>query len=189
MGRNLQQLLQTKGITFYQSDRLSLDYYYHESFQDSDMKIELKTVFETEPPKKKKKEIPLPSEPFSLFHYFVDGSRKPYKIGDMVTADSKFVPIVVGQVKAGCCKRNRNGEIKKHILNSRNVLMMFDGMPKDDFIAIKEAIEARAINGIAVEVEKYTFKKHQDQDPTYSAISKIQDLMQQMGDRPAKWDG
>jgi len=112
MRKSLQQLLQTKGITFYQSDRLSLDYY-HESFQDSDMRIEQKTIFETAPPKKKK-EVPCPSQPFSLFHYFLDGSRKPYKIGDMVTADSKFVPVVVGQVKAGCCKRNRNGEIKKH---------------------------------------------------------------------------
>lgn len=45
-----------------------------------------------------------------LFHYFLDGSRKIYKVDDMSFRNQVF-PILAGQVGIGCCTR-KNGEMQ-----------------------------------------------------------------------------
>ena len=44
-----------------------------------------------------------------LFHYFLDGSRKTYKVDDMSYRNQVY-PIIAGQVGVGCCLREQ-GEI------------------------------------------------------------------------------
>ena len=39
-----------------------------------------------------------------LFRFFLDGSRKIYKVDDMAYAN-KVYPIIAGQVGVGCCER------------------------------------------------------------------------------------
>lgn len=45
-----------------------------------------------------------------LFHYFLDGSRKIYKVDDMAYRNQLY-PIIAGQVGIGCCTR-KNGEMR-----------------------------------------------------------------------------
>lgn len=45
-----------------------------------------------------------------LFKYFLDGSRKTYKVDDM-SYNNQIYPIVAGQVGVGCCVRI-NGEMQ-----------------------------------------------------------------------------
>ena len=40
----------------------------------------------------------------SLFSYFLDGSRKAYKVDDMAYRNQVY-PIIAGQVGVGCCTR------------------------------------------------------------------------------------
>lgn len=45
-----------------------------------------------------------------LFRYFLDGSRKTYKVDDM-SYNNQIYPIIAGQVGVGCCIRI-NGEMR-----------------------------------------------------------------------------
>ena len=50
---------------------------------------------------------------YSLFKYFLDGSRYTYKIADMQTADGEYMPIIAGQIGTAICSekyRNRKNE-------------------------------------------------------------------------------
>ena len=42
-----------------------------------------------------------------LFHFFLDGSRKVYKVDD-IQYDNKVYPVVSGQVSVACCERRMN---------------------------------------------------------------------------------
>ena len=41
-----------------------------------------------------------------LFKYFLDGSRRTYKVDDIVFNDNGLYPIMAGQIGVGCCERN-----------------------------------------------------------------------------------
>lgn len=172
--RRLSQILGQKGIVFYQADKLSLDKYFYEPFQDSNEVFDGTRIFETRPFEIKKK-----LEPFgdSLFKYFLDGSRKTYKIGDIITPDNKFVPVVAGQIGAVCCGRDTSGKMSKYELKRRNILMLFDSIQEDDFQAIKNSLEVAYSKNIPITIEKYRFDKLRDEAPTNAAIAALHKLM------------
>ncbi len=170
----LSEILQKKGIVFYQADRLSLDNYYWEPFQDSNEIFDESKIFETRPFQTKKKLDPFGD---SIFKFFLDGSRRTYKIGDIITTDNKFVPVVAGQIGAACCVRGIDKKMSKHELKRRNILMLFDSIQEDDFQTIKESLEFSYSKRIAVEIEKYSFDKMRDNAPTNAAIAALHKLM------------
>lgn len=177
MGKLLYDLLQTKGIEFYQIDRISLDNYYYEPFQDMQQTFEEEKISETENVASKKRVEPFPR---SIFCYFLDGSRKPYKIGDMITTDNKFVPVVAGQIGTACCYRTDDKTIKKYELKRKNVLMLFDSIPAMDYAVIKEHFEAYMAGSFNIELHKYRVDKIKDDNPTNAAVAKIQEMMHDM---------
>ena len=44
----------------------------------------------------------------------MDGSRRTYKIGDMVLEGKKIYPVVVAQIRAGCTERDRQKKLHTH---------------------------------------------------------------------------
>lgn len=44
-----------------------------------------------------------------LFKFFLDGSRRVYKVGD-IQYDKKVFPIVCGQISVSCCGREMNDD-------------------------------------------------------------------------------
>jgi hypothetical protein len=172
----LQKILKDKGIILYQQDRLSLDSYYYEPFQDVDIEYDTSHFFETNPPKQKKL-IPNPSKKFTLFRYFMDGSRKTYKIGDVITPSNKFMPIVAGQVRAGCCIRDDLGYMHKKRLLPLNYLLLSTAISQDDIDSIKFEYEKRMSSKLNIIVDTYAFEKFKDETPTNAAIAKIHQCM------------
>jgi hypothetical protein len=173
MTKNLTDIFGEKGIQFFQTDRVPLDHYMYEPFQDNKEVFDESKIFETNNTDVKKL---LPYTP-SLFNYFLDGSRKPYKIGDMITTDNKFAPVVAGQIGAACCKRvNKKMELFKIL--RKNLIVVFDSINNDDFQDIKEKI--RVIRKFDMELDKYSFDKMKDDAPTNAAIAKIQKRMQDL---------
>lgn len=172
--RRLSEILQSKGIVFYQTDRLSLDNYFYEPFQDSKEVFEENRIFETRPFELKKK-----LEPFTdtIFRFFLDGSRKTYKIGDIITPDNKFVPVVAGQIGAVCCGRNDSKKMMSYEMKRRNILMLYDSIQEGDFLSIKAAIETAQNRSIPIEIEKYSFDKLRDEAPANAAIAALHKLM------------
>ena len=169
----LTEIFKEKGIEFFQTDRLSLDNYYYEPFQDSKEIFDENKIFETESGKIQELQPYYPS----IFAFFLDGSRKPYKIGDMITTDNKFAPVVAGQIGAACCKRT-NGKVELFKLLKRNVLMVFDSINNDDFEDIKRKLTK--LRNCEIEVDKYVFDKMRDDAPTNAAVARIQKRMQDL---------
>ena len=172
--KKLTDILQSKGILFYQADRFSLDNYFMEPFQDRNEVFDEARIFETQPFELKKK-LALYSD--SIFKFFLDGSRKTYKIGEIITTDNKFVPVVAGQIGAVCCARGADKKLSKQELRRKNVLMLYDSIQEDEFVAIKESLEYMSSKNIPVAVEKYSFDKMRDDAPANAAVAALHKLM------------
>jgi len=52
-----------------------------------------------------------------LFKYFLDGSRRTYKVDD-IAYDNRLYPIIAGQIGVGCCERKNPSSFKNIILEN-----------------------------------------------------------------------
>lgn len=170
MGKIL-DVLKQKGITFYQSERFNLDSFYYESYQDEGELFEKTVIFEDGNKDLRKVKIPTKT---SLFKYFLDGSRRTYRIAE-AEFDGKLLPIVAGQIGTCVCQRN-NGKLKLYDkIRKKNVLMLNERIQDSDYKDIKRTIEQKANIGIAV--EQYNYDSNQEIPPENKAIAKIQKIM------------
>ncbi len=64
-----------------------------------------------------------------LFKYFLDGSRRTYKVDDIIY-DKKVFPIIAGQIGVGCCYRE-NSQLLPDILEMHNVIALPESADKD----------------------------------------------------------
>jgi len=58
-----------------------------------------------------------------LFKYFLDGSRKTYKVDD-IAYDKRIYPIIAGQIGVGCCYRPTADVFKNELLEKHLVLTL-----------------------------------------------------------------
>lgn len=65
-----------------------------------------------------------------LFKYFLDGSRRTYKVDDIAYND-RIYPIVAGQIGVGCCTRKSPSHFEKVALYKQNVLVLPDCADRD----------------------------------------------------------
>jgi hypothetical protein len=64
-----------------------------------------------------------------LFKYFLDGSRRTYKVDDVIY-DKKVFPIIAGQIGVGCCYRE-NRQLIPDVLEMHNVIALPESADKD----------------------------------------------------------
>jgi len=101
---------------------------------ENEQKITVKKIGETasiESTKElrgKAKQIQKISKP--LFKYFLDGSRKTYKVDD-IAYDRRVYPIIAGQIGVGCCERNENKELRKNWIEHQKVIVLPNCADKD----------------------------------------------------------
>ena len=134
-------------------------------------------IFETDN-KAQKRAIQLLKKAIPLFSYFMDGSRKVYKIGDIITPENKFMPVVAGQVSVGCCFRNKTGDIHRYSIEKKNYLMLSSAINAEDYEYIKAGYEKDMSGVLPIVVGKYKFDKANTDRPVDSAIACIQKYMQ-----------
>lgn len=99
----LNKIFDKCGVALYQNESLDLDHYYPEPYQDEGDEIKvIGKPFETDESKKiRKYDLFVEDRNFSNFSFFMDGSRRTYKIGDIVIDGKKIYPVVVAQIRAG----------------------------------------------------------------------------------------
>ena len=87
----LNKIFDKCGVALYQNESLDLDHYYQEPYQDEGDEIKvIGEPFETDKSKKiRKYDLYVEDRTFSNFSFFMDGSRRTYKIGDIVIYLSK----------------------------------------------------------------------------------------------------
>ena len=139
----LSEIFDKRKITLYHNESLDLDHYYQEPYQDEDDEIkEMGVPFETDQ-SKKKRSIDLANEDrtYSGFSFFMDGSRRTYKIGDVVLEGKKIFPVVVAQVRAGCTERDNQKKLHSFGgIRRKNLLLLSDKTNDVDFAEIRQRI-------------------------------------------------
>lgn len=60
-----------------------------------------------------------------LFNFFLDGSRRTYKIDD-IEYQKKIFPVIAGQIGVGCCQRIDKSKFHKIVLEHNLVLSLPD---------------------------------------------------------------
>ena len=119
---------------------------------------------------------------YSGFSYFMDGSRRTYKIGDMVLEGKKIYPVVVAQVRAGCTERDRQKKLHTHgLVQRKNLLLLSDKMNEVDFQEIRQRIlKTQMAKDIHLDIVKYHFDSAKDNVPINAAIAKANSMMHDM---------
>lgn len=124
-----------------------------------------------------------------LFKYFLDGSRRVYKIDDISYAN-KVYPIIAGQIGIGCCKRE-NRKILKQCYKRENVIVLptdanVEGRRHEQFFEnIRRQINEKSgfLKDKDIQVDKILYytpdkdKFGKEDDFKDKAVAKIQDRM------------
>lgn len=176
MIKNLRILekLAEKNIKCYKTDRFNLDNELMEPYQD-EMGI-YNIIRPHENMKSKEFFIDIPERGFySLFKYFLDGSRYTYKIADMQTTDGEYMPIVAAQIGSAICSRDEDtGKLKKEELLRKNIVAFYSHINEEDFNDIIEVINLIDINNVKFEAIKYELRSNKSKErPENAAIAKI----------------
>lgn len=166
----------------YDNENLDLDHYFQEPYQDEGDEIkDMGDPFETNTSKNKRK-LFNQDNTYSNFSYFMDGSRRTYKIGDMVLDNRKIYPVVVAQVRAGCTERDLLKKIHAHgELSRKNLILVCDKINEIDFIEIRQRIlQTKIAQELKLDVVNYRFNVSKDAVPVNAAIAKANSIMQNM---------
>lgn len=185
----LTRIFENCRIPLYHNESLDLDHYYQEPYQDEGDEIrDIDTPFETDTTNKIRSYQKLDAAEIpSLFKYFMDGSRRTYKIGDIVLARGKKIyPVVIAQVRAGCTERDDRHKLhsfempdKQIGLQKENLLLLPENsFNESDFQEVKKRIEkskiARELN---LRVVQYLWESSKENVPLNAAIAKANSIM------------
>lgn len=120
-----------------------------------------------------------------IFTYFLDGSRRTFKVDDISYKNQVF-PIIAGQIGVGCCER-RNKKLKQCLFNKKLVIALptiasQDDWQRDVFFAnlckeINEDFYLKKNKIFFSEILKYSIKKGEEENLENKGIAVIQDLM------------
>lgn len=180
----LSKIFEKCGVALYQNESLDLDHYYQEPFQDEGDEIKvIGEPFETDKSKKKRRyELSLEDRSFSNFAFFMDGSRRTYKIGDIVIEGKKIYPVVVAQIRAGCTARDGQKKLHTHdAIHQRNLLLISDRLSSVDLLEIRQRIIKTGLaKQLNLDVVDYRFEPEKHNVPVNAAIAKANSLMHDM---------
>jgi len=122
-----------------------------------------------------------------LFKYFLDGSRRVYKIDD-INYNKRIYPILLGQIGASCCMRKKSGEFSDFMTENRLILAVPsianpDGGNSDQFFAkIRTEINNKSTlqNHYAKIHSIVTYQDQKDSDYSDLAVSRLHNEMLDM---------
>lgn len=180
----LNKIFEKRKIILYHNESLDLDHYYQEPYQDEGEEIkEMGEPFESDKSKKKRSfDLVNEDRSYSGFVYFMDGSRRTYKIGDMVLEGKKIYPVIVAQVRAGCTERDGQKKISSYgKVQMKNLLLLSDKMNDVDFAEIRQRIlKTQMAQNLHLDIVKYHFDPTKDNVPVNAAIAKANSMMHDM---------
>ncbi len=157
------------------SEAFNLDYERFAEYRDAE-EHPAQEPFETPPLADGSKRLtPVPSDVPPVFTYFLDGSRRTYKVADIIIEGRYFYPLVAGQIGVAVVRRDADGQIKpiRELCQIRNVLAFPDRIPQDDLCEIGKAIQEQS--SVAVDLLRYEIKE--ERDFTDLAVAKIMSEM------------
>lgn len=181
----LKNIFDKCGVALYQNESLNLDHYYQEPYQDEGDEIKaIGKPFETNDSNKiRKYDLFAEDRTFSNFSFFMDGSRRTYKIGDIVIdGGKKIYPVVIAQIRAGCTERDGAKKLHSHqTILRKNLLLLSDKINTVDFREIQQRLMRTAVaKEMFLEVVSYRFESEKHNIPVNAAIAKANSMMHDM---------
>ena len=181
----LKNIFDKCGVALYQNESLDLDHYYQEPYQDEGDEIKvIGEPFETDKSKKiRPYDLFAEDRTFSNFSFFMDGSRRTYKIGDIVIdGGKKIYPVVIAQIRAGCTERDCAKKLHSHqTILQKNLLLLSDKINTVDFKEIQQRLMRTAVaKEMFLEVVSYRFESEKHNIPVNAAIAKANSMMHDM---------
>jgi len=178
MEKRFLELFKKYNYEIFPTERINLDYIEKEEYQDQDEDVEFldSMVLEKNSNNNLRNLIDFPFSS-TFFRYFLDGSRKVYKISD-IAFGNKFLPIVCAQIGVACSERN-DKLIKKYKLYNKNIILVPDIMSSLDIDKIKDDLESYSNHGIKIDyLERYEHKRGHNRKPLDLALAKVIQKMQ-----------
>ena len=118
-----------------------------------------------------------------LFRYFLDGSRRTYKVDDIAYGE-RIYPIVAGQIGVACCERLTPDKFGVYNVEQQLILCLSEAADKDGlrqkfFDSIKNKINIESnLSSLGLSVSKIlTYRDEPDVNYEHKAIAKIHDEM------------
>lgn len=179
----LYDIFKKSGVSLYQNESLDLDHYYQEPYQDEGDEIRAGAEpFETYKSKHYRYDLTSEDRSFSNFAFLMDGSRRTYKIGDIVIGGKKIYPVVVAQIRAGCTERDVHKKLHSYqSIKQKNLLLLCDKVNDEDFHEIQVRINrTKVAQEMNLEVVNYRFDQLKHNVPVNAAIAKANTLMHDM---------
>jgi hypothetical protein len=168
-------VLKDKGLDCLPCDRVNLDYERFAEYRDAE-EHPADTPFENPPLETAKKQLsPAPKQVPSILRYFLDGSRRTYKVADVVVGN-RYLPVVAGQIGVAVVGRaddNRSVAPLHDYCKFLNVIALPDPVGPADLAHYQEAISSHV--AVAFEIGRYFVKE--DRDPVDLAVAHIMKRM------------
>ncbi|MHC1783973.1 MAG: hypothetical protein AB9891_14670 [Anaerolineaceae bacterium] len=178
MSKRILSILAKENLHCLPSEKTNLDKELFTEYRDSD-EHPAESIFENPVPSKNRIKIEeIPNNVPPIFCYFLDGSRRTYKIADVILDKKRYLPIIAGQVGVSLVSRSEeNGKIKplRKYVKLENVIA-FPDFPADDLSCFEEKINSES--RIKFSVIKYSVKN--DKDPVDLGVAAIMKLMQDL---------
>jgi len=165
--------IRSKKVACLPCERVNLDYERFSEYRDSD-EHKASGVFENPRPTGSRVTTDqLPPDVPSILRFFLDGSRRTYKVADLLV-NGRYLPLIAGQVGVAVIRRNgRRLEPLREIGCWENVVAFPDEVTSPaDLKALSERI--RKETGFDFTLVRYTVK---DRDPVDLGVAKIMSHM------------
>jgi len=153
---------ESKGFECLPCERLNLDIERFSEYRDSD-EHPAETPFENPPLKTSKKAIVEAQKHIpTILHYFLDGSRRTYKVADLVLG-GRYLPLIAGQVGVSVVERVNSEQFVKPVrefCHFKNVLAFPNLIAADDLNYLQSQINQQG--RFKFELMSYTVKKERN---------------------------
>lgn len=175
--RSVLDVVKQNGIACLACERVSLDFERFSEYTDSD-EHPVESPFERPRVVKGKKQVvEVASGIPTILRYFLDGSRRTYKVADAILG-GRYLPIIAGQVGVAVIARDDDGHLKpmRDFCCLRNIIAFPDKLAGDDLAHLQTEINEHCrVQFLAL---RYTVKP--DRDPVDLGIARIMSEMHMM---------
>lgn len=180
MGGVLSLIQEKSDLTCLPCERVNLDYGQFAEYRDS-YEHPAEQPFERPKFKAVKRKVEeIPATIPSLLRFFLDGSRRTYKIADVIIDRRRYLPIVAGQVGVAVMRRNeqRGVEPIREYCRLENVIAFPDAISKADLTELQREINERF--PAKFQLLQYKDRKQAGKDPVDLAVARIMSEMHDM---------
>jgi hypothetical protein len=165
MGRILSVIRQKSDLKCLPCDRVNLDFGNFGDYQDNDQQPP-ERPFEHPCLSALRKRVPEREGVPSILQFFLDGSRRTYKMCDVVLNGKKYLPVVAGQVGVAVVERTDDGQAVRPLrkfCRLENVIAFPNSIANDELLELETEINRQG--PVQFRVLRPGYQVKPDRDP------------------------